>query len=78
MNEKQLVEYALEAGFRKDNQGLYHPEMPQVISLNSMLMDFAKLVLRIEREACAKVVEQAGMYGYGTLAAAELIRKRSG
>jgi hypothetical protein len=29
-----------------------------------------------EREACAKVVEQAGMEGYGTLAAAFLIRER--
>jgi hypothetical protein len=29
-----------------------------------------------EREACAKVVEQAGIDGYGTLAAALLIRER--
>ncbi len=29
-----------------------------------------------EREACAKVVEQAGMNGYGTLAAALLVRER--
>lgn len=29
-----------------------------------------------EREACAKVVEQAGLDGYGTLAAALLIRER--
>lgn len=77
MNEKQLIQYALEAGFKKDNEGLYHHEMPQVTSLNSMLIEFAKLLLKIEREACAKVVEQAGMYGYGTLAAAELIRKRN-
>jgi hypothetical protein len=29
-----------------------------------------------EREACAKVVEQAGLNGYGTLAAALLVRER--
>ena len=29
-----------------------------------------------EREACAKVVEQAGADGYGTLAAALLVRER--
>jgi hypothetical protein len=29
-----------------------------------------------EREACAKVVEQAGVDGYGTIAAALLIRER--
>jgi hypothetical protein len=37
---------------------------------------FAKLVETKEREACAKVVEQAGMEGYGTLAAALLVRER--
>ena len=29
-----------------------------------------------EREACAKVVEQAGIDGYGTIAAALLVRER--
>lgn len=29
-----------------------------------------------ERESCAKVVEQAGVEGYGTLAAAAMIRAR--
>ena len=37
---------------------------------------FAKLVAAAEREACAVVVEQAGMDGYGTLAAALLVRGR--
>lgn len=31
---------------------------------------------RAEREACAKVVEQAGIDGYGTIAAALLVRER--
>ena len=37
---------------------------------------FANLVAAAEREECAKVVEQAGIDGYGTLAAALLIRER--
>jgi len=32
--------------------------------------------VKAEREACAKVVEQAGMDGYGTTAAALLVRER--
>lgn len=31
---------------------------------------------KAEREACAKVCEQAGVEGYGTLAAAAMIRAR--
>ena len=37
---------------------------------------FANLVAAEEREACALVVEQAGIDGYGTLVAALLIRER--
>jgi hypothetical protein len=37
---------------------------------------FAALVATAEREACAKVAEQAGIDGYGTLAAAAAIRAR--
>jgi hypothetical protein len=37
---------------------------------------FANLVAAAEREECAKVVEQAGIDGYGTLAAALLVRER--
>ncbi len=40
------------------------------------LKQFAKLVAAAEREACAKIVEQAGLDGYGTLAAALLVRER--
>jgi len=40
------------------------------------LEHFANLVAAIEREECAKVVEQAGIDGYGTLAAAVLVRER--
>ena len=37
---------------------------------------FANLVAAAEREACAKVCEQAGIDGYGTSAAAAMIRAR--
>jgi hypothetical protein len=40
------------------------------------LTAFAELAAAAEREACAKVVEQAGIDGYGTLAAALLVRER--
>jgi hypothetical protein len=40
------------------------------------LESFAALVAAAEREACAKLVEQAGIDGMGTLAAAAIIRKR--
>jgi hypothetical protein len=42
-----------------------------------LLQRFAAIVVAAEREACAKVCEQAGVEGYGTLAAAALIRARS-
>ena len=38
---------------------------------------FANLVAAAERSACAVVVEQAGVDGYGTLAAAVMIRARA-
>ena len=44
--------------------------------LVEMLAPFAALVAAAEREACAVDVEQAGMEGYGTLAAALLVRER--
>jgi hypothetical protein len=37
---------------------------------------FANLIAASEREECAKVVEHAGIDGYGTLAAALLVRER--
>ena len=40
------------------------------------LKKFAALVAAEEREACALAVEQAGIEGLGTLAAAAVIRKR--
>ena len=37
---------------------------------------FAELVAAAERKACAKLVEQMGIEGYGTLAIAAAIRAR--
>jgi hypothetical protein len=40
------------------------------------LKDRISYAIALEREECAKVVEQAGIDGYGTLAAAILVRER--
>jgi len=46
------------------------------LNLHGDIEHFAYLVADAEREACAKVCEQAGIEGYGTLAAAAMIRAR--
>ena len=38
--------------------------------------EYERSIVAAEREACAKVCEQAGIEGYGTLAAAAMIRAR--
>lgn len=43
-----------------------------------MLLDIYDAGAAAEREECARIVEQAGINGYGTLAAAALIRERRG
>lgn len=43
---------------------------------SELFQRFAILVAAAEREACANVVEQAGIEGHGTLAAAAMIRAR--
>jgi hypothetical protein len=71
MNRDDIVRMAREAwlcdGDGRDSDS---------IVITSYLEHFAKLVAAAEREACAVVVEQAGMDGYGTLAAALLVRER--
>jgi hypothetical protein len=67
MTRDDIVRMAREAG--GDDWGIFRDFMPE-------LEHFAKLVAAAEREACAKVVEQAGFDGYGTLAAALLVRER--
>jgi uncharacterized protein YicC (UPF0701 family) len=42
----------------------------------SDVLAMIKELIAAEREACAKVCEQAGIDGYGTLAAAAMIRAR--
>jgi 2-hydroxychromene-2-carboxylate isomerase len=39
-------------------------------------LEMVQILVEAEREACAKVCEQAGIDGYGTLAAAAMIRAR--
>ncbi len=66
MNAEDIIRMAREAG--GNDWGIFRDFMPE-------LERFAKLVASAEREACAVVVEQAGMDGYGTLAAALLVRE---
>jgi hypothetical protein len=40
------------------------------------LKRFAEVIAATEREGCARLVEQSGVDGMGTLAAAAMIRKR--
>ena len=73
MNKEDLIRMAREAA--EDSKYVWSkPEHP--VSLATFCESFANLVAAAEREACAKVVEQAGIDGYGTLAAALLVRER--
>jgi hypothetical protein len=71
MNAEDILRMAREVGLC-DEDG----RDSDSIVITDYLERFAKLVAAAEREACAVVVEQAGMEGYGTLAAALLVRER--
>ena len=67
MNDRDnIIRMAREAGWQyaDDDRG-YEP-----------LWRFAALVAAAEREACARLVEDLGIDGYGTLAIAAEIRQR--
>jgi hypothetical protein len=66
VNSGDIIRLAREAGYGDALADLHAPALER----------FAKLVAAAEREACAKVVEQAGIDGYGTIAAALLVRER--
>jgi hypothetical protein len=67
MTTEDIIRMARQAG--GSDWGIFRDFMPE-------LERFAALVAAAEREECAKVCEQAGIDGYGTLAAALLIRER--
>jgi hypothetical protein len=76
MTTEDIIRMAQEAGMIKmttpsgaDLGDWWGVDMPDIER-------FANLVATAEREECAQVVEQAGIDGYGTLAAALLIRER--
>jgi hypothetical protein len=86
MTHADIIRMAREAGCEIRNGHAYMPR-----SLDQMLrrlvtivaaterkqnLDLVQIIVEAEREACAKVVEQAGVDGYGTLAAAAMIRAR--
>ena len=64
MNRDEITRMAQEAGFVGFDGD------------NGSLRRFAALVAAAEREACAKVCEDMGIEGYGTLAIAASIRAR--
>lgn len=66
MTHDDIIRMAREAGLK----------FPSETELSPQEKKFAELVIAAEREACANVVEQAGIDGYGTLAAAAIIRAR--
>jgi len=69
MNTDEIIRMAQECqliGMRPNLDGIYQQS----------LVRFAALVAAAEREACALVVEQAGIDGLGTLAAAAAILAR--
>jgi hypothetical protein len=67
MNTERIRELAKQAGDDWDHT---------LESDKEFLKKFAALVATAEREACAMTVEQAGIDGFGTLAAAAAIRER--
>jgi hypothetical protein len=75
MNRDEIIRMAREAGWRVDSEGEVLEGDGWHIQTD-IVERFAELVAAAEREACAKVVEQAGIDGYGTLAAALLVRER--
>ena len=79
MTPANIIHIAREAGFVIDKESRKYQS--NCISATHHVIDepltrFAALVAAAERSACAKVVEQAGSDGYGTLAAAAMIRAR--
>jgi hypothetical protein len=73
MNTEDIIRMAWEVA------GVTYPDGATGVKIGMSeehLERFANLVAAAEREACAVVVEQAGMEGYGTLAAALLVRER--
>jgi hypothetical protein len=48
----------------------------RLLDCDEEVLKLVNAAIAAEREACARVVEQAGIDGYGTLAAALLVRER--
>lgn len=60
----------------KDLQMPYHFRTGEIADLDK-LVRLVAIAEQYEREKCARLVEQAGIDGYGTLVAAVMIRDRS-
>jgi 2-hydroxychromene-2-carboxylate isomerase len=70
MSDEDIEEFAYQAGH------FFLIKFGTASASMDWLRKFADKVAAAEREACAKVCEQAGIDGYGTLAAAAMIRVR--
>ena len=70
MTSDDIIRMAREAGAMSEHMAWLERDLFPVFA------SFANLVAAAEREACAKVCEQAGIDGYGTLATAAMIRAR--
>lgn len=93
MTQDDIIRMAREAGFCHDiNNGIYlcapmhierfaalvsDAEAKRIHDEGMVTVGHMREQIAAEREACAQTCEQAGIDGYGTLAAAALIRKRS-
>jgi len=79
MTRDDTIRMAEQAGFVIDQEAKKY--QPNCVSHTHYLIDepltrFEVLVRADEREACAQMVEQMGIAGYGTLAIAGAIRVR--
>lgn len=72
MTREDIIRIAREAGLLRSGEGWTEPHRWGLTEFEK----FAALVAEAEREACALAVEQAGVNGMGTLAAAAMIRQR--
>ena len=59
MNRDDIIRMALEAGFLRDNAGVYQPNRKKNdADCTPELARFSKLVAAAEREACAEIIER--------------------
>lgn len=76
MTREDVIRMAREAGGGDMQPYDYGAKPDRMILFYDELVSLAYKIVAAEREACAKLVEQAGIDGYGTLAIAAMIRAK--